>query len=46
VEITSSPGFRSFIIASMAANPDPKASPYLPFSMLAKASSKAFLVGL
>jgi len=46
VDITSSPGCNSFITASIAAKPEPNARPYLPFSILAKAFSNAFLVGL
>ena len=43
--ITSSPGLSNFITASVAATPLLKARPCLPFSIVASASSSAFLVG-
>ena len=46
VEIISSPGFNNFNTASIAAKPEPKASPNLPFSILANELSRAVLVGL
>ena len=46
VEITSSPGFNNLITASIAASPDPKASPCFPFSILANEFSNACLVVL
>ena len=46
VEITSSPGFNSLIIASIAARPLPKHKPYFPLSSPAILRSNADLVGL
>ncbi len=44
--MTSSPGFSNFNTQSIAASPEPKASPRAPFSMLARLSSNACRVGL
>ena len=44
--INSSPGFNNFIIASIAAKPDEKATPYFAFSILANEFCKAVRVGL
>ena len=41
----SSPGFNNFKTQSIAAKPEPKAKPLAPFSMEARASSNACLVG-
>ena len=46
VLITSSPGLSNLIIASIAAKPDEKATPYFAFSRLANEFCRAVLVGL